>query len=137
MGPVVIALIVVFAIGAAVAIYAFVAPRRRAETQPVENERKDLSVQTAWSDTAAIDFNSLTEAARCDMIFAVTSLDDDRSASLLVHALDDPSETVALAAARALSERGLGASVEAYLARHPGERTERLSRTLDLFAPES
>ncbi|MBV8154767.1 MAG: hypothetical protein JOY98_10120 [Candidatus Eremiobacteraeota bacterium] len=136
MDPVVIALLVVFAIGAAVGVYAFTAPRRRAQSERTEEQRQELRVQTAWNDTTAVEFSTLPEAARCDMIFAVTTLDDERSAKLLQHALEDPSETVALAAARALSERGLGGTVDAYLTRHPGERTERIARTLALLTPE-
>lgn len=135
MSPVVVALVVVIIVGGAIAIYAFLAPRRRAQVQTAE-ERPDERVQTGWNDTTALEFSTLPETARCDMIFAVTSLDDDRSAKLLRHALDDPSETVALAAARALSERGLGAAVDEYLARHPGERAERIAQTLSLLTPE-
>lgn len=135
MGPIAIALVVAFAIGALLGIYALLAPRRNAERAPVEAARQDLRVDTAFNAGTQAEFDSLPEAARCDMIFAVSALDDDRSAQLLEHALNDPSETVALAAARALKERGASDTVDAYLARHPGERTERIAHTLSLLAP--
>ena len=135
MGPVAIALIAAFVIGAAIGIYALLAPRRKAERESVEAPRKELQVDTAWNAQTEAEFGSLPEAARCDMIFAVSALDDDRSAQLLEHALDDPSETVALAAARALKERGRSDAVDDYLARHPGERAERIAHTLSLLAP--
>ncbi len=135
MGPIAIALIVAFAIGAVLGIYALLAPRRNAEKAPVEVPRQDLRVDTAWNAATQAEFDSLPEAARCDMIFAVSALEDERSAQLLEHALSDPSEAVALAAARALKERGSSETVDAYLARHPGERAERIAHTLSLLAP--
>ena len=136
MSPIAIALIVAFIIGAALGIYALLAPRRSAaERAPVEKPRDDVRVDTAWNAATEAEFGSLPEAARCDMIFAVSSLDDERSARLLEHALDDPSESVVLAAARGLKERGRSDTVDAYLARHPGERAERIAHTLSLLAP--
>ncbi|HZZ00154.1 MAG TPA: hypothetical protein VFE36_11315 [Candidatus Baltobacteraceae bacterium] len=138
MSATTIVLIAALVIGAVIGIYALLAPRRRAkERESVEaaTPREDLRVDTAWNERTEADFGSLPEAARCDMIFAVSALDDDRSAQLLEHALADPSETVALAAARALKERGRSDAVDEYLARNPGERTERIAHTLSLLAP--
>ena len=135
MGPIAIALIVAFVLGAAVGLYALFAPRRKAEHEAVEAARPELRADTAWNATTAAEFGSLSEAARCDMIFAVATLDDERSLQLLEHAMDDSSETVALAAARALKERGQSDAVDAYLASHPGERAERIAHTLSLLAP--
>lgn len=135
MGTIAIVLIAAFVIGAAIGIYALVAPRRSKERQPVQVLPKDLRVDTGFNEATQAEFGSLSESARCDMIFAVSALDDERSALLLEHALNDPSETVALAAARALKERGRSAAVDEYLARHPGERAERIARTLSLLAP--
>jgi HEAT repeat protein len=135
VGAITIALLVAFIIGVVLGVYALLAPRRNAEREPVEKPRADLHVETAWNAATAAEFSSLPEAARCDMIFAVSALDDERSARLLEHALDDPSETVALAAARGLKERGRPETVDAYLARHPGERAERIAHTLSLLAP--
>jgi hypothetical protein len=111
---------VVAAIAVAIGIFAFIASRRRA--------REPMDV-----DPTVAEFAALPEPARCDMIFAAATLEDDGSAKLLRFALDDPSEAVTLAAARALVGRGLAQTVDDYLERHPGERTERLSRTLSLF----
>ena len=137
MSAIAIALIVAFGIGAALGIYALVAPRKaRVERERAEPPaREDVRVDTGFNTATAAEFDSLPEAGRCDMIFAVSALDDDRSAQLLEHALDDPSETVALAAARALKERGRSDAVDAHLARHPGERAERIAHTLSLLAP--
>lgn len=124
-------------IGALIGIFALLAPRRRVtERERVEAKpREDIHVDTAWNQGTEADFGSLPEAARCDMIFAVSALDDERSAQLLEHALGDPSETVALAAARALKERGRSDAVDEYLAAHPGERADRIAHTLSLLAP--
>jgi hypothetical protein len=136
MGAITIALLVAFVIGAVLGVYALLAPRRNAEPQPVEAPRPELHVETAvWGEAAAAEFDALAEPARCDMIFAVSALDDQRSAQLLEHALDDTSETVALAAARALRERGRTDAVDEYLARHPGQRADRIAHTLSLLAP--
>jgi len=88
----------------------------------------------ANADPTASEFAALPEPARCDMIFAAASLEDEDSAKLLQFALDDPSEAVTLAAARGLLGRGLAQSVDDYLQRHPGDRTERISRTLTLIS---
>ena len=52
-----------------------------------------------WTSEAGEEFATLSEAARCDLIFAVADLQDECADGLLLHALDDPSEPVALAAA--------------------------------------
>jgi hypothetical protein len=67
------------------------------------------------------------------MIFAVAALDDDASQRLLVHALDDPAEPVALAAAHALVTHGRTEAVETFLATHPGARADRIAATLALL----
>jgi hypothetical protein len=136
VSPVATALLVVLVLGAGVALYAFLAPRRRAQRQTSAPERSPLQVETEWNDATAQEFATLTEPARCDMIFAVAALDDRRSAQLLEFALGDPSEAVAVAAARALTARGRSGAVDAYLERHPGERAERIAHTLALLAPE-
>jgi hypothetical protein len=88
----------------------------------------------SWTHSAGPEFATLSEAGRCDLIFAVAALDDRPSQALLERALDDPSETVALAAARALVRRGRAAAVEEYLASHPGERAQRIARLVELLA---
>jgi hypothetical protein len=118
-----LAVAVVAAFGIGTVAVRWLAGRRRKR----EATREDPTVSA---------FATLAEPSRCDMIFAASALDDDGSARLLRFALDDPSETVTLAAARALVGRGLARAVDEYVARHPGERTERISRALSLVAPE-
>ena len=125
-------LIAVVVVGAAVAAYAFFAPRRKAEHVRTP-ERAPLAAQTGWSSAAGVEFGELSESARCDMIFAVAALDDDASRHLLEHALGDPAEAVATAAAHALITHGRTDVVERFLADHPGERADRIAATLALL----
>lgn len=125
-------LIAVVVIGAAVAAYAIFAPRRTAEHVRTP-ERAPLAAQTGWSSAAGLEFAELSEPARCDMIFAVAALDDDAAQHLLEHALDDPAEAVATAAAHALVTHGHTGMVERFLAAHPGERADRIAATLALL----
>lgn len=133
MTPVFVILGLVFLIGLALGIYAWKAPRPRpvAAAQPAEPVRFEPT--SDWTREAGAEFAGLTESARCDLIFAVVDLEDERSARLLQHALDDPSETVALAAAHALARRGSTESVKEYAELHPGERAERIVATLALL----
>lgn len=122
----------VFLAGVAIGLYAWLAPRGAvpvAQPPPPEPFRPNLS----WTTEAGEEFSGLTESARCDLIFAVTDLQDERSAQLLVHALDDPSDAVALAAAHALARRGKTESVSEYAELHPGERADRIVATLALL----
>lgn len=133
-----IVLLVVFAIGAAIGVYALAAPRRRAARLPAGSaqDRQPLHATTEWTSDAGADFGELSESARCELIFAVAALDDERSLLLLEHALSDPSEAVALAAAHALGSRGHAGVVERHLASHPGERADRMAQTLALLGTE-
>ncbi len=126
----VIAFVIVVAAG--VAAYAIFAPRRKAEHVST-SERATLAAQMGWSSAAGDEFAGLSESARCDMIFAVGALDDDASQHLLEHALGDPAEAVATAAAHALVTHGRSAVVERFLAANPGERTDRIAATLALL----
>ena len=131
---VLVALIVAVVLGGAVALYAWLAPRRTAAGRaPAAPARPPLRTDTAWTSAAGDEFAGLTESARCDMIFAVAALDDERSQRLLEHALDDPSEAVSIVAAHALHTRGRNDRVEAYLSSHPGERADRIAQTLALL----
>jgi len=135
MSAALIVLIVVLVVGAAIGAYALLAPRK-AETAPVHEPPRTvepLRVSAGWTSEAGEEFAGLSEAARCDMVFAVADLDDERSRGLLVHALDDPSETVALAAAHALMNAGRAEEVKAYVSRHPGSRAQTLVETLALL----
>jgi HEAT repeat protein len=130
-----IILLALFAVGAAIGLYALLAPRKPS-AEPVEAPQRSvapLSVSTAWTAEAGEEFGNLSESARCDLVFAVADLNDERSRGLLVHALDDPSDTVALAAGHALLRSGRADEVKAYVSRHPGPRGEQLMETLALL----
>lgn len=134
MTAVVIGLVVVLAVGIALGIFAWVAPRKPAAAVPDSAPVPPWRSTTEWTKAAGEEFAGLSEAARCDLIFAVNDLRDERSQQLLVHALDDPSDAVALAAAHALAARGELASVESYAHVHPGERAQRILDTLTLLS---
>jgi hypothetical protein len=95
--------------------------------------RPTLQPVASWTRAAGEEFAALSEAARCDLIFAVAALEEEGSQQLLVRALDDPSEAVALAAARGLARNGRTVTLERYLAARPGERARRIARTLELL----
>lgn len=137
MTTVAVLLALLFVAGAAIVVYALRAPRR---PQPVAQPQappapapQAWSATTDWTREAGAEFAELPEPARCDLIFAVADLQDERSQRLLVHALDDPSDAVALAAAHALARQGSADAVNAYAQEHPGERAERIVRTLALM----
>ncbi len=128
-----VALAVVFAVGIALGIYAWRAPRAHDPAPAPAPQVEPWSATTDWTAQAGAEFAGLSESARCDLIFAVSDLQDDRSHQLLSHALDDPSDAVALAAAHALARRGSAAAVSEYAQRRPGERSERIVQTLALL----
>ncbi len=130
-----IAIAVLFVLGIALGVYAVIAPRRTAEGPTLldEVERDPLQATTDWTNEAGQEFAGLSESARCDLVFAVAALRDDRSHHLLEFALRDPNEAVALAAAHALAGSGRAPAVERFLAQHPGERAERIVSTLSLL----
>lgn len=134
MTPVFIVLAAVFVIGVAIGLYAWLAPRapEPAQARP-KQQLEPWHASTDWTTQAGSEFAGLSESARCDLIFAVADLNDERSQQLLVHALDDPSDTVALAAAHALAQRGSTAAVSDYAQLHPGERAQRIVQTLALL----
>jgi hypothetical protein len=134
MTPLLIVLTVVFAIGLAIGAYALFAPKAKAPVVPPPPEPiEPFTPSEDWTTEAGTEFAGLNESARCDMIFAVQDLDDERSARLLLHAMDDPSDAVALAAAHALVRRGAAQSIQEYAQRHPGERAQRIVTTLDFL----
>ena len=132
MNVVVVGLVLVLLAGIALGIYAWRAPRRE-PAAAVKPAAPQLHMTTDWTHEAGDEFAGLSEPARCDLVFAVATLDDERSRRLLEHALSDPAEAVALAAAHALASSGRSDVVEAFLARHPGPRADRLSDTLALL----
>lgn len=138
MSPVAVILIVVFVAGIALALYAWRAPRpapvqQESEAAPAPPQPERWTATTDWTTQAGEEFAGLSEAARCDLIFAVVDLDDERSQQMLLHALDDPSEAVVLAAAHALARRGQSDAIQQYAQQHPGERSERIVQTLALM----
>ena len=130
-------LIVAFIVGAALGAYAIFAPKKVASADVSQAEPRELDDATEgalWAHEAASEFAALSEAARCDMIFAVAAIDDERSHRLLVHALDDASNTVALAAAHALARAGRLDDVHSSAQAHDGPRSEELMQLLSLLA---
>ena len=130
-----IAIAILFVLGIGLGLYAVVAPRRASEglTLLDQVEKEPLQATTDWTDEAGHEFAGLSESARCDLVFAVAALRDDRAHHLLEFALRDPNEAVALAAAHALAGSGRAPTVERFLAQHPGDRAERIVSTLSLL----
>ncbi len=133
MNSIVVLLLAVFVVGAAIGLYAIFAPRAAAPPVQERTPVQPWRASTEWTAQAGEEFAGLSEAGRCDLLFAVSNLHDERSHQLLVHALDDPSDAVALAAAHALAAREEEAAVQAYAQRHPGERAQRILDTLALL----
>jgi hypothetical protein len=112
-------LIIVLAVAViALAIYGFVRRPRRA-----------LAVASFPGD-----FGDLSEAERCDYVFALSALDDPGSFDLLRRAMDDPSDVVAIAAARSLVLAGRRDEVDALLAGRGDPRSQRIASALELLA---
>lgn len=126
---VIVALLVV---GIALGAYALFAPQR-AKRAAVETRSDDSAENAHAFAPPPSPLAGLSEAERCEVIFALAALDDDESREHLRFALDDPSETVALAAAHALAECGHMTAVNAYVQSHPGPRADRLINTVTLL----
>jgi hypothetical protein len=135
MSAIAIVLGIVLLAGIAAGVYAVIAPRKRNEEMTLIDKMvaEPLQATTDWTNEAGDEFAGLSESARCDLIFAVAALDDDRSRQLLEHALNDPAEAVSTAAAHALATTGRGNAVQDFLERYPGPRSERISATLALL----
>jgi hypothetical protein len=127
-----IAAVIVLIGGIALGAYAYLAPRRAVPAARV-GPGEPMQVSTEWTHVAGDEFAGLTDSERCDLVFAVGALEDDRSQHLLEHALSDPSEAVALAAAHALVANGRRGYVDAYLAEHSGPRADRIAQALSLL----
>jgi hypothetical protein len=124
----VISLLVALAIAITIVLY-LRRPKSLHEPQPQPQPQS----QASWAQAVGDEFRELSEAERCDLIFAVATLADGKSESLLVRALDDPSEAVALAAAHALVRHGGATSLERYLAARPGERANALRFLVEIL----
>ncbi|HEY5257981.1 MAG TPA: HEAT repeat domain-containing protein [Candidatus Baltobacteraceae bacterium] len=129
MPPIQWFLIAILVVGVAIGAYALLAPRRT----PAPLSDLPQPATGSWTHEAGDEFSGLSEAARCDVIFAMGALDDDRSRRLLESALDDPSEVVALAAAHALAASGRAEAIQTYAQRVPGPRAQRLLDTVALL----
>lgn len=129
---------VLFLAGIVIGVYAVIAPRKAASEPTLLDriEPRTVLVNSDWSVDAGQTFGALSEAARCDLIFAVAPLADERSKDLLVRALDDQSETVALAAAHALVASGRADALNEFFQEHPGDRATHISETLSLLRRE-
>jgi hypothetical protein len=126
------AALLVLVAGLLIGLYAWLAPRRAAESR-VARDGAPLQATTAWTNEAGEEFAGLSEAARCDLVFAVAALEDERSQHLLEYALNDPAEAVSLAAAHALAGHGRRTVVDTYLTSHPGARADRIAQALALL----
>ncbi len=81
-------------------------------------------------------YDRLPEQARCELLFAAETLVDERARALLYRGLSDPSEAVALAAARGLARTEERAVFERALEALPPERARRLRETLAVLEIE-
>lgn len=133
MNLTVIILLAIVAVAVCVGAYAWLSPSREREEEIVAPPAEVWEPDPAWTAEAGEEFATLSEAARCDLVFAVADLPDERAEGLLLHALDDPSEAVALAAAHVLEKRGASERVHAHVKRHPGPRAKRIEETLALL----
>jgi hypothetical protein len=129
----VVLLLAIVAVAVCVGAYAWLAPSREPDEDSVSAPAEVWEPDPAWTAEAGEEFATLSEAARCDLVFAVADLQDERAEGLLLHALDDPSDTVALAAAHVLEKRGAAERVRAHVKRHPGPRAKRIEETLALL----
>lgn len=127
-----VAALLTLAAGILIGLYAWLAPRRVASPR-IRRGGAPLQTTTAWTNEAGEEFAGLSEAARCDLVFAVAALEDERSQKLLEYALDDPAEPVSLAAAHVLAGHGRQGLVDAYLSNHPGARADRIAQALALL----
>ncbi len=132
MSLIAVAALLILVAGILIGLYAWMAPRRMSQPRVMRNGAP-LQTTTDWTNEAGAEFAGLSEAARCDLVFAVAALDDERSQKLLEYALNDPAEAVSLAAAHALAGRGRRALVDTYLASHPGTRADRIAQALALL----
>lgn len=136
MNAISLILLVLLVAGVALGAYALLAPRApepEPDPSPRVRDSAPLTVTTDWTAQAGEEFAGLSESERCDLIFAVAALDDERSHQLLAHALSDPSGAVALASAHALVLGGYGGEVERFALQHPGTRSDDLLRDLALL----
>jgi hypothetical protein len=129
----IVIVVVLVVAGVAVLASAFRRPRATVPAAPRQPEESLRPASDDWTREAAGEFAGLSEAARCDLVLAMSALDDARSGNLLRHALDDPSTVVSCAAAHALVRRGERAPLDAYLSACAPERASELRATIALL----
>ena len=125
--------VVLVIVAAAILLVARFAARQKPTPAWVPRHDTGEGESGVFDRDSAAEFDRLPENARCEMLFSVALLDDERSGALLEHALADDSRAVSLAAARGLVAGGRGSDVSAYLSAHPGERSDALAAALQLF----
>ena len=133
MNSVVIVLLAVIAVAVSVGAYMWFSQTKEPVEEAIPPPLEPWMPDAGWTSEAGEEFATLSESARCDLIFAVADLQDERADGLLVHALDDPSEPVALAAAHVLERRGAADRVREHVNRYPGKRARRIAETLALL----
>jgi hypothetical protein len=105
----------------------------RSRRQEILVVRSQTSADKSGSSIAAT-FAGLSEAERCDFIFACQALDDRESLEIIELALDDPCESVAIAAARAMARRGQTADLQRYFSGRSDDRSVRIASAVELLA---
>ena len=133
MNSVVIVLLAVIAVAVCAGAYMWFSQTKEPIEETIPPPLEPWTPDAGWTSEAGEEFATLSESARCDLIFAVADLQDERADGLLVHALDDPSEPVALAAAHVLERRGAADRVREHVNRYPGKRARRIAETLALL----
>jgi hypothetical protein len=126
------AIAMLVAIAAIVALLVLIKRSRGRRLQAVPQLPQQEAVSRV--DTVDDEFGPLSESERCDLIFAYAVLGDAHSLDVIEHALDDPSESVAIAAARALARRGQNEVLARYFGARPSDRSRRIAAALELFA---
>jgi hypothetical protein len=125
--------IAIFVLGIALGAYAYFGPRKEGVVPGPRAELGALPATTDWAREAGDEFAGLSDSARCDFVFAIAALDDEKSHRLLGHALGDPSDAVALAAAHALARSGRLDEVRRFANERAGPRAATLLTTLALL----
>jgi hypothetical protein len=114
-------------------LYARIAPRRPRIDIEFALESEPLQEAADWKNQSAGEFARLSEPTRCDLVFAAAKVTDTSSSSFLERALNDPSESVVLAAAHALAASGRATILERFLRQYPQGRAARIAGMLSLL----
>lgn len=128
MNALIVFLAVIFVAGLAAGAYAIFAPKKSPAPVPVPVAAPEAAIAAPEAE-----FDSLGDSARCDFIFGISVLEDERTRSLLFHALDDRSEAVALAAAHVLARSGNIDEVRRHVATQDPSRRDALMQLLSVM----